>query len=248
MQGLLQLPVHPLSELQTLSPGKGLFEASKFMVRTRRKLQLIASFSVLLLAAIGIGCHGFFVDPTLTGMTVSTLQSTNLTATGSTVQLTATGTYDDGSNKNLTGSATWSIASNSPTGFISISSSGLATATHVTTPGTVVNVQAASQSSNGTVVSGTISLTAGTSTQLTITSSPSSPVSITTQGGTPISFAASLNGSDVTGSTTFTSSNTSIISISGNQGTLVGTTGSVTITGTDSSASATGTLQIQVNQ
>jgi hypothetical protein len=198
--------------------------------------------------AAAIGCHGFFVDPTLTGITVSTLQSTSLTAVGSTVQLSATGNFDDGSNKNLTGTATWTIASNSPTGFITVSASGLATATHVTTPGTVVNVQAAAQSTHGTVVSGTISLTAGTSTQLTITSSPSSPVSITTQGGTPISFAASLNGSDVTGSTTFTSSNTAIITISGNQGTLAGTTGTVTITGTNTSSGATGTLQIQVNQ
>jgi len=227
---------------------KGPFRGFLFMVSTRRKLQLIASFALLGLMAAAVGCHGFFVDPTLTGITVSTLQSTSLTAVGNTVQLTATGTFDDGSNKNLTGKSTWSIASNSPTGFITVSASGLATATHVTTPGTVVNVQAAAQSSNGTVVSGTISLTAGTSTQLTITSSPSSPVSIATQGGTPISFAASLNGSDVTGSTTFTSSNTAIITISGNQGTLAGTTGTVTITGTNTSAGATGTLQIQVNQ
>src|SRR5215470_19222392 len=94
--------------------------------RSRRKLQVIGSLSVLLLIAIGIGCHGFFVDPTLTSMTVQTLQSTNLVNVGNTVQLQATGVYDDGSHKNLTGSSTWSVTSNPD--FVSVSAGGLVTA------------------------------------------------------------------------------------------------------------------------
>lgn len=217
------------------------------MVSTRRKLQLVASFCVLLLAAVGVGCHGFFVDPTLTGMSVQTLNSTTLSTAGSTAQLQATGTYDDGSTKNLTGKATWSVT---PTGFITLSttSPGLATATTVTNPGTAVTVQAAANSSNGSVVSGTITLTAGTSTQLSITASPSGTISLaTTPAGSTVTFAATLNSSNVTGSTTFSSSNSSIISIvSGSSGTLGGTTGSVTITGVDSTDGASGTLTITV--
>jgi hypothetical protein len=216
------------------------------MVSSRRKLQLVASFCVLLLAAVAVGCHGFFVDPTLTGITVSTLQSTTLSTAGSTAQLIASGNYDDGSNKNLTGVVTWSV---SPSGFITMSTTtpGLATATTVTTPGTAVTVQAADQSTNGQVVTGSITLTAGTSTQLTVTSNAGTTISLATQGSNPIQFAASLNSSDVTGSTTFTSSNSAIINItSGSTGTLGGTTGTVTITGTDSSAGATGTLTITV--
>jgi hypothetical protein len=216
------------------------------MVSTRRKLQLVASFGVLLLAAVGVGCHGFFVDPTLTGITVSTLNSTTLSNAGSTAQLIASGTYDDGSNKNLTGVVTWSV---NPTGFITLSTTtpGLATATTVTTPGTAVTVQAADLSTSGQVVTGSITLTAGTSTQLSITSSAGTTISLATQGSTPIQFAATLNSSSVTGSTTFTSSNSAIINItSGSTGTLGGTTGTVTITGTDTSAGATGTLTIQV--
>lgn len=217
------------------------------MVSTRRKLQLVASFCVLLLAAVGVGCHGFFVDPTLTGMTVQTLNSTTLSTAGSTAQLQATGTYDDGSTKNLTGKATWSVT---PTGFITLSttSPGLATATTVTNPGTAVTVQAAANSSNGSVVSGTITLTAGTSTQLSITASPSGTISLaTTPAGSTVTFAATLNSSNVTGSTTFSSSNSSVISIvSGSSGTLGGTTGSVTITGVDSTDGASGTLTITV--
>src|SRR5579864_7318363 len=143
--------------------------STRLMVSTRRKLQLIASFSVLGLAAIGIGCHGFFIDPTLTSMTVSTLQSTNLVNVGNTVQLQATGVYDDGSHKNLTGTATWSVTSNP--NFVSVNSSGLATALLVSPAGTVATVQAAAQSTNGTVVSGTINITVGQSTTLTLTSS-----------------------------------------------------------------------------
>jgi trimeric autotransporter adhesin len=219
------------------------------MVSTRRKLQVLGSSCVLLLIAFAIGCNGFFVDPNLTGISVQTLNSTTLSTVGSTAQLQATGTYDDGSTKNLTGKATWSV---SPTGFITLSatSPGLATATQVTTPGTSVTVQAADQASNGTVVSGTITLTAGTSTSLTITSSAGTTISITGQGSNPIQFAAQLNGSDVTSSTTFVSSNTSIINITSGSstGTLGGTAGTVTITGTDSSASATGTLTVIVTQ
>lgn len=228
------------------SPGSS-NEGFSFMLSRCRKLQLVVSFGVLLIAAVAVGCNGFFVDPTLTGMSVSTLQSTTLTAAGNTVQLIATGTYDDGSHKNLSGTATWSVT---PPGFVTVSASGLVTATKVTTPGTAVTVQAASQSTNGTVVSGTITITAGTSTSLTITSSPASPISLATNpAGTAVQFAATLNGNSVTGSTTFTSSNSNIINItSGSSGTLGSVTGSVTITGTDSADSATGTLTITVTQ
>jgi hypothetical protein len=222
------------------------------MVSTRRKLQILGSFGILLLMAVAVGCHGFFVDPVLQGISVSTLQSTTLTAVGNSVQLLATGSFDDGSNKNLTGSATWSV---SPTGFISLSTTtpGLATATQVTNPGTAVTVQAAAQSSNGTVVKGTLTLTAGASSTLTITSSPVTPIGINASGGTgaTVTFAATLNGNNVTGSTSFSSSNSAIINITSptsGTGTLGGTTGSVIITGTDSADGASGTTTIQVNQ
>ncbi len=199
--------------------------------------------------ALGVGCHGFFVDPVLSSMSVSTLQSTNLANVGNTVQLQATGTYDDGSHKNLTGTATWSVTSNPD--FVSVNAAGLATALKLPTSGntTSATVQAAAQSSNGSVVSGTITITVGQSTTLTITSNPASPISLASAGtGSTVTFTATLNGTDKTTSTTFTSSNSNIINItSGSSGTLGGTTGTVTITGTDSTDNATGTLQVTVN-
>jgi hypothetical protein len=219
------------------------------MSNSHSKLQVVAALGVLLLLAMGVGCHGFFVDPTLTSMSVSTLQSTNLANVGNTVQLQATGIFDDGSHKNFTGTATWSVTS-SPD-FVSVSAGGLATALKIPTSGSTVSstVQAAAQSTNGSVVSGTITLTVGQSTTLTLTSSLGNTISLTTDpAGTAITFSTTLNGTDKTASTSFTSSNTSIINItSGATGTLGGTTGTVTITGTDTSDNATGTLQVTVN-
>ena len=65
--------------------------------RSRRKLQVIGSLSVLLVMAAAVACNGFFVDPKLVSMSVQTPGSTNLVNVGNTVQLQATGTYDDGS-------------------------------------------------------------------------------------------------------------------------------------------------------
>jgi len=217
------------------------------MSSSGRKLRVLASCAVLLLAALAVGCHGFFVDPVLTSMAVNTLSSTNLVNVGDTVQLQATGTFDDNSHKNLTGTATWSVTSGSD--LVSVTA-GLVKALKVTPSGSSATVQAAAQSSNGTVVSGTLSITVGQSTSLTLTSNPASPISLQSVGnGTTVTFTASLNGTDKTTSTTFTSSNSNIISIASGSasGTLGGTTGTVTITGTDSTDNATGTLQITVN-
>ncbi len=232
------------------APTRAEDEGFPNMSSSRRKLQVVAALTVLLLAVVGVGCHGFFVDPVLSSISVSTLQSTNLPNVGSTVQLQATGTYDDGSHKNLTGTATWSVTSNPD--FVKVNAAGLATALKLPNSGSTSSstVQAAAQSSNGSVVSGTITLTVGQSTTLTLNSSLGTTISLATNPvNTQITFTASLNGTDKTASTTFTSSNSNIINItSGSTGTIAGTTGTVTITATDSGDNATGTLQITVTQ
>jgi len=220
----------------------------KIMLTAKRKLLLLTSFTFLM--SLGwAGCRGFFVKPTLTGITVTTLQSTNLPNQGSTVQLIATGAYDDGSHKNLSGTTTWSKTDPQNLVTLSTTNPGLVTANAAPNPGVQVTIQAAAQSSNGSVVSGTITLTVGTSTTLTLTSNPASPISLaTTPAGSGITFTATLNGTDVTTSTTFSSSNSAVIAISsGSTGTVQGI-GTATITGTDSSNGASGTIVITVNQ
>jgi uncharacterized protein YjdB len=73
---------------------------------------------VLLIVA---GCNGFFVDPTLTAITVT--PSTPSITVGATQQMVATGTFNDGSTSALT-SVTWSSSDST---VASVSSGGLVT-------------------------------------------------------------------------------------------------------------------------
>lgn len=61
---------------------------------------------VLLLA--GAACEGFFVDPALTSLVVT--PPTPSIMQGSIVQMTATGSYADGTTKTITGNAAWSTS------------------------------------------------------------------------------------------------------------------------------------------
>lgn len=205
------------------------------MSTSKRKWLLFSAF-LGLVSLVGVGCRGFFVNPTLTSMTV-TPASPNLQV-GGTLQLIATGNNDDGSTKNLTTSSTWTTSDASK---VTVSSTGLVKGIASTTGVTIT-------ATNGTV-SGTDTVTVGQTTQtLSLSSSPSSPISLTIVGSnSTITFTATLNGSDVTNSTTFTSNNTSVISApSGNTATIVGV-GSATITATDNN-SHTASITIQVTQ
>jgi len=95
---------------------------------TRRKLPLTLAFVVLIGLAFGASCKGFFVDPVLT--TIAVGPSNQSVEVNDTLQMSARGTYDDGSTKNITGSVLWS---SSDTGAASISKGGLVTG--VSAPG-----------------------------------------------------------------------------------------------------------------
>jgi uncharacterized protein YjdB len=92
------------------------------MLSSKRKIRVLAAFAVLLLSALAVGCRGFFVNPTLTTVTVG--PSGADIQVGKTLQMVASGTYDDGSTKTLTGNVLWS---SSDTGIATVSDSGLAT-------------------------------------------------------------------------------------------------------------------------
>jgi uncharacterized protein YjdB len=205
------------------------------MLCAKHKWLWLSAF-LCLISLLGVGCRGFFVNPTLTSITI-TPASPNLQV-GGTLQLIATGTNDDGSTKSLTSSSTWSTSDATK---VTVSSTGLVKGIASTTGVTIT-------ATNGTV-SGTDTVTVGQTTQaLTLSSSPSSPISLSALGSnTTITFTATLNGSDVTASTTFTSNNLSVISTpSANVATIVGV-GSATITGTDNN-NHTANITIQVNQ
>jgi hypothetical protein len=76
------------------------------MSSTKSKLRLMGAFAALATLALAVSCRGFFVNPTLTGVSVGP-QGLTLNVT-QTWQMGATGTYSDGSQKALTSGVEWS--------------------------------------------------------------------------------------------------------------------------------------------
>lgn len=76
------------------------------MSSTKQKLRLACTLAMLVTLALTVSCTGFFVNPTLTGVSVGPA-GLNLTV-NQTSQMTATGTYSDGSQKTLTSGVVWS--------------------------------------------------------------------------------------------------------------------------------------------
>jgi hypothetical protein len=141
------------------------------MSSTQQKLRLAGVFAVLAIFAFGLGCRGFFVNPTLTTVTVGPT-GFNLPV-GSTQQMTATGTYNDGSTKTLTSGVVWT--SSDPT-IATVTAGGLVTG----------------------VAAGTATITAQSGT---ITGQSSITVSLTNVTGvtiTPTTGNVATNGGTVT--------------------------------------------------
>jgi hypothetical protein len=129
------------------------------MLSSKKKLQLGAAFATLLLFAAGVGCNGFFVDPTLTGLAVGP-QAT--ISQNTSVQMSAVGTYNDGTQKPLTTGIFWS---SSDTTIASINTSGLVTGV---SPGqATINAGAGTVSGSATV---TVTITGLTSIKVEPTS------------------------------------------------------------------------------
>lgn len=70
-----------------------------------KKLPLTIAFTVLLIAAFGAGCNGFFQAPTLTSITINGPTSVQV---GSTVTMTAFGVNSDGQGSTLQSGVSWS--------------------------------------------------------------------------------------------------------------------------------------------
>jgi Bacterial Ig-like domain (group 2) len=70
-----------------------------------KKLPLAGAFTLLLLVAFGAGCNGFFVNPTLTSITINGNTSVQV---GSSTTLSAYGVNSDNSGSTLTSGVSWS--------------------------------------------------------------------------------------------------------------------------------------------
>jgi|ERR1700683_1293462 hypothetical protein len=71
------------------------------MASTKHKLRLAGAFAALATLALAVSCTGFFVNPTVSTITVD--PPTPSVAVGTTLQLTAAATYSDGSTGTLSG-------------------------------------------------------------------------------------------------------------------------------------------------
>jgi len=71
-----------------------------------KRLPLTLAFGALVAAAIGAACNGFFVNPTLTSLTIS--PTSPAVQVGKTISLSAYGVYSDGTGSYLTSGVSWS--------------------------------------------------------------------------------------------------------------------------------------------
>lgn len=109
---------------------------------TGKKLPLIIAFTVLLVAAFGAGCNGFFVPPTLTSITINPTAPSVLK--GDTTTLQAFGVNSNGNGAYLTSGVSWStsdvsIATVTGTGSATLSGVGIGQVTITATAQSVTN-------------------------------------------------------------------------------------------------------------
>jgi len=152
-----------------------------------KNLQLSGVLAVLLTLALAVSCGGFFVNPTLTAVSVGP-QNLQLNVSEQWT-MTATGTYSDGTQKQLNSGVTWN-SSDSTT--VSVGrTTGQVTGLQIGT--STISASAGSCSA----CSGSTSVTVVLQGVTSITVSPSNQ---TVQiGGTPVFFTALANGStDIT--------------------------------------------------
>jgi hypothetical protein len=201
----------------------------------KQKVGLVLAFAGLISLALSVACTGFFVNPTLTTLTVN--PQTPSVQVGSSVQMTATGTYDDGSVKTLTGNVFWT-------------SSNTAIAT-VNAGGKVVGVSAgtSSISASSANVSGSTSVTVLVAGLVSITLKPSSG-SVGANSTFTFTATGNLQGGgtvDVTNSSTWSSSNTQVATVSQGVVTTLQPSTSTVVTISATQGIITGNAQLTVN-
>ncbi len=157
------------------------------------------------------GCNGFFINPSISSIYISPAAAT--ITVNNTVQLTATATYSDGSTGTLTGSSVGWTSSDTTVATVT-SPGGLVTG--VATGSATITVSSQGASATATV---TVSPSNVTRIVITTTQGSTSPQSTATISGAPATlqfyaYANGLSSNDVTNAVTWTSSNTSVATIS----------------------------------
>jgi hypothetical protein len=203
--------------------------------------RLTAILAALLILSVEPGCDGFFVDPVLTGMAVGPAATIQ---TGDTIQMVATGTYNDGSQKKLS-----NVHWNSDTPSVGkIDKSGLVTGVG---PGKTT-INAAADTVTGTA---TITVTIGGLTAIQVTNKDG-VTNITFGEGEKFVATGTANGQqiDITDSVTWSTSPATIsnVSLASTTGLLVTTSGPTTpvqfqVIATDTTTGISGFMNFTVH-
>ncbi|HWZ74942.1 MAG TPA: Ig-like domain-containing protein [Candidatus Sulfotelmatobacter sp.] len=157
--------------------------------------------------------------PTLTSIQVTPGSPT--LSMGQSVQLTATGSFSDGSTQDLTSSATWS---SSQTSVVTVGTSGLATAGG--------HGSASITASSGSISGSTLMLVEGNLSALQLTPGNGSVTAGTTQQFTATGTFSDGTSENLTGSASWSSSNTSVGTVNASGLVTAITAGSTTIIAT----------------
>ncbi len=199
------------------------------MLSCKRNIRILATLAALSLLALAASCRGFFVNPTLQSITVS--PSTGSVAPAGTLQLTATGTFDDGSTSNVTTDSAWQ-SSDTTVATIGSNNGLVKAATSIASPPGITTITATDGAFTNTATITVCPIV----TSITVTPSTTNPAA-----GAQITFIAkavfsgSLNQQDVTSVVTWTISNTAVIpSISAGTATVSSTASGLSTTVTAS--------------
>jgi trimeric autotransporter adhesin len=211
------------------------------MSSTKQKLRLAGAFATLAIFAIGVGCTGFFVNPTVASITIDPSDPT--VSVGLTQQMSAAGTDSNGNALTLT-------AGTSCTGTTVCWSSATPSVATISTGGLVTGVSAGTSTitaSSGTATATTTAtITLGNVTSISLDpTSISLPVSSTATGSQCI-YAYALAGGqkiDVSATVTWQTGNSSLITVENGQDPMCpqssSTAGSTTIFATYVSGTTT---------
>ena len=198
----------------------------------KRTTAPILGLAILFLLALA-ACHGFFVNPQLTSISV-TPQSTSVVK-GTTQQFTATGVNDDGSTSNVS-SVTWT---SSDTKIATVNSTGLATGVAAGT----ATITAAAKNLTGTA---TLTVNNAALQSISVTPQTASIALGQTQTFKAQGSFADGTSQDITNQVTWNSDNTTVATISNASGSQGVATASSVNSGTANITATSGSVTSNV--
>jgi hypothetical protein len=159
---------------------------------SRKRLAIMAAFGVLVAVAIGAGCSGFFVDPTLTSITID--GNTSVEVNHSTT-LSAFGVYGNTGGNTLTSGVSWS--SETPTVAQITGACASGECGSVTIQGVTAGTSTVSATSQSVTNTATVTVFLGSVTGYQVCMGSFGATTTCSNGNTPLPWNANVTTSQV---------------------------------------------------